>query len=77
MTRAPWPAVDERYLVRDTIELVVQVNGKVRARVEVPADASKEAVEAAARPAIARWLEGKEVAKTIVVPGRLVSFVVR
>jgi leucyl-tRNA synthetase len=76
---APWPRADERLLRRDTVTMVVQVNGKVRDSIEVAAGEAGEAVEAAARqaPNVQRHLDGREVAKVIVVPGRLVNFVVR
>ncbi len=63
----------------DTIEIPVQVNGKVRGKVVVPADADDVAIEEAARanPAVAALLGGKTVAKVVVVPGRLINFVVR
>ena len=75
----PWPRADERLLRRDTVTLVVQVNGKVRDSIEVAAGEGGEAVEAAARqaPNVQRHLDGREVAKVVVVPGRLVNFVVR
>ena len=61
------------------LELVVQVNGKVRDRVEAPADASREELLALAReqPNVERQLNGHEIVKEIVVPGKLVNFVVR
>ena len=64
-------------LVDDRVEMVVQIKGKNRGRITVAADAPKDQVEAMAREAIAEHLEGKTVVKTIVVPGRLVNFVVR
>ncbi|MGM0915532.1 MAG: leucine--tRNA ligase [Pseudomonadota bacterium] len=75
---ARWPEVDESALTRDTIELVVQVNGKLRARIEVPADADKATAEAEAFAAenVQRHTEGKTVRKVIVVPGKLVNIVV-
>ena len=75
---APWPEPDPRALVRDTVELVVQVNGKLRGRIAVPAEASREAVQAAAlaEPNVQRFVEGRAVRKVIVVPGRLVNIVV-
>ena len=75
----PWPAADPAYLVEDLVTVVVQVNGKVRDQLEVPADADKEAVLAAARGAekIGSWLEGKTVVKEIFVPGKLVNLVVK
>ena len=76
---AAWPTADPAALVREAIELVVQVNGKVRGRVTVPADASGEAVTASALADknVTRHLEGKTVVKTVVVPGRLVNIVVK
>ena len=75
----PWPACDEAWLREETIEVPVQINGKLRGRVQVPADADRNALEAAARsePRIAELLAGKTVVKTIVVPGRMVNYVVR
>jgi leucyl-tRNA synthetase len=74
---APWPEVDEAALVRDSVEIVVQVNGKVRARMEVPADADREALEAAAmaQENARRFIADKTVRKVIVVPGKLVNIV--
>ena len=74
---APWPTVDEAALTRDSIEIVVQVNGKVRAKMEVAADADKNAVEAAAlaQDNVQRFLDGVTVRKVIVVPGKLVNIV--
>jgi len=77
ISHAPWPAVEERYLVEDAFELVVQVNGKVRGKVSAPKDADKEALEALAVGATGTHLEGMDRVKTIVVPGRLVNFVVK
>jgi leucyl-tRNA synthetase len=78
VTYATWPVVDEQALVRDSLEVVVQVNGKVRARMEVPADADKAALEAAAlaQENAQRFMEGKTLRKVIVVPGKLVNIVV-
>ena len=76
---APWPQADERFLVAETVELAVQVNGKVRDRVEVPTDASEAEILTAAKalPGVAKYLEGMTLAKEVVVPGRLVSLVVK
>jgi len=73
-----WPAFDESALELDMIELVVQVNGKLRGRVSVPADAAKDAIEelALADENVQRFVEEKPVRKVIVVPGRLVNVVV-
>ncbi len=75
---AQWPKVDEAALTRDSIELVVQVNGKLRARLEAPASADKAAIEQLAmeNENVQRHLEGKTVRKVIVVPGKLVNIVV-
>ncbi|HFC54245.1 MAG TPA: leucine--tRNA ligase, partial [Gammaproteobacteria bacterium] len=73
----PWPTVDRDALRSDTVTLVVQVNGKLRGRIQVPADADRAAVEQAARQEenVRRFVEGREVKKVIVVPGRLVNIV--
>ena len=75
---APWPVVDESALVRDEIDLVVQVNGKHRGSVRVPSEASREAVErlVLVSPNVQKYLDGQTVKKVIVVPGRLVNIVV-
>jgi leucyl-tRNA synthetase len=74
----PFPDADPALLVDDEVEIPVQINGKVRARIRVPADADAAALEAAARAdgKIAEALEGATIRKVIVVPGRLVNFVV-
>jgi len=74
---APWPQVDAAALVQDSLELVVQVNGKLRGHLQVAVDASRDAVEQAAlnEPNVQRFIEGKTVRKVIVVPGRLVNVV--
>jgi leucyl-tRNA synthetase len=77
--RAPWPVADERFLARDTFTLVVQVNGKVRDRVEVPVDLPRDELVRVAREAerVRPYLEdGVTVRKEIVVPGKLVNLVV-
>jgi leucyl-tRNA synthetase len=73
-----WPEFDESALEQDTIEIVVQVNGKLRGRISVKADADKDTVAelALADGNVSRFVEGKDVKKTIVVPGRLVNIVV-
>jgi len=74
---AGWPDWDEAALVEDEKTIVVQVNGKVRGKITVPADASEDAVKQAAlaEPNVARFLSGQRVTKVVVVPGRLVSVV--
>jgi leucyl-tRNA synthetase len=75
----PWPAADAAFLEADTFELVVQVNGKVRDRVEAPSGASKDELLTLARalPNVVAHVDGKDVVKEIVVPGKLVNVVVR
>jgi leucyl-tRNA synthetase len=75
----PWPEADQRMLTRDEITLVVQVNGKRRDQIDVGADTSEADLLELARASenVARHLDGREIVKEVVVPGRLVNFVVR
>jgi leucyl-tRNA synthetase len=75
---APWPEPDPAALEQDEIELVVQVNGKLRGHIRVPKSAAKEAIEkmALADEGVARHTEGKPIKKIIVVPGKLLNVVV-
>lgn len=75
----PWPKHDDSYLVESTIEIPVQVLGKLRGKVQVPPDISKDDLVAIAKAdeKVLPWLEGKTIIKEIVVPGRLVNFVVK
>lgn len=74
---AAWPAHDEEALVQDTLTLVIQVNGKLRGQIDMPAGASREEIEAAARSNenVLRFTEGQTIRKVIVVPGKLVNIV--
>ena len=74
---ARWPQVDESALVQDSLQLVIQVNGKLRGHIEVAADASRELIEATARDNenVLRFTEGLTIRKVIVVPGKLVNIV--
>ena len=74
----PWPEADEEAAAEDEITLIVQINGKLRDRIVVPVDISKEEAKAKALASdkVAKYLEGKEPRKVIVVPGRLVNIVV-
>ena len=74
---APWPQVDEAALVQDEIELVLQIAGKTRGAIRVPAAADKAAIEATAlaAPEFTKFAEGKAVKKVVIVPGRLVNVV--
>ncbi|TAH35538.1 MAG: leucine--tRNA ligase [Planctomycetota bacterium] len=71
-----WPAYDPSQLQEDTVEVAVQVNGRLRGRVLVPAAAARAAVESAARAAVADKLEGATIRKVVVIPDKLVNFVV-
>jgi leucyl-tRNA synthetase len=74
----PWPAVDARALIQDEIELVVQVNGKLRGHIRVPTSATRESIEALALKdeAVQKFVNGQTPKKVVVVPGRLVNVVV-
>jgi leucyl-tRNA synthetase len=73
-----WPAVDEAALQQSTIELVVQVNGKLRARIRVPVDADEASVRAAALADanVVKFIAGAAIAKVIIVAGKLVNVVI-
>jgi leucyl-tRNA synthetase len=75
----PWPKADPAMLVRDTVTLVVQVNGKLRDRIEVASNTPEDELLERARSseAVSRHLDGKQIVKEIVVPGKLVNLVVR
>jgi len=75
---ATWPTVDAAALVRDEIELMLQVNGKLRGKIKVAIDADKDAIEhsALASPEVQKFMDGKPAKKVVVVPGRLVNIVV-
>ena len=75
----PWPEVDESALVSDSVELMVQVNGKLRSKIEVAVDADKDSIEAEAlaEENVKKFIEDKAVKRVIVVPGRLVNIVVK
>jgi len=74
----PWPEVNEEYLKVDEVEIAVQVNGKVRATVRIPAEADQETALAIARQHenVARYIDGKPIRRAIYVPGRIINFVV-
>ncbi|WP_443812790.1 hypothetical protein, partial [Collinsella sp.] len=74
---APWPEFDAAEAAADEIEIAVQVLGKMRARVMVPAGADAATMQAAAEVAAAKHIEGKTVVKAICVPGKLVNLVVK
>ena len=72
-----WPSYDESLCAEEVVEIPVQINGKIRARLHVPPTIAKEKLIAKAKEAVMSRLEGKEVVKEVVVPGRLVNLVVR
>jgi len=76
---SPWPAVDEAALAQDEITLVVQIQGKKRGEITIAKEAGQDQALAAAQadPAINKWLDGMQVVKVILVPGRLLNIVVR
>src|SRR5262249_61627656 len=78
LTYAPWPKFDPALLVEDTLEIPVQVNGKLRDVIKVPATADNAALEAAAKASekVKPFLDGKPVKKVIVVPRKLVNLIV-
>jgi len=75
----PWPTFDEALIREDTVEIPVQINGKLRAKIEVPNGADADALDTAAQanPRVAELLVGKTVVKKILVPGRMVNYVVK
>jgi leucyl-tRNA synthetase len=76
--RAPWPETDAAALEQDEVELVVQVNGKLRGSIRVPKSADKEAIQvlAVANSNVQKFISGQAIKKIVVVPGRLVNLVV-
>src|SRR6202007_1968627 len=76
--QAPWPDPDPAALEQDEVELVVQVNGKLRGSIKVPKAADRAAIEELARanPNVQRYVSGQNVKKVVVVPGRLINLVV-
>ena len=78
LAKTDWPHYDETIAALKTIEIPIQVNGKVRGRITIDADASKEEIENTAMNTeiIKRWTEGKTIRKVIVIPERLINIVV-
>ncbi len=78
LTSHPYPKVEEHYLEEDQITYVIQVNGKLRSKLDLPKDEAKERVVEIAKetPAVAKYLDGSEIRKVIFVPNKLVNFVV-
>ena len=71
-----WPKYDEGQIKSDTLELAMQVNGRLRGQITVSADASKEEVLSQAKAELAKWLEGSKIIKEIYVPGKIVNIVI-
>ena len=78
LAHEPWPVVDPKFLVEDSIEIPVQINGKLRGRIKVPAAAAQADIEAAAKAdaGVSPHLAGKTIRKIVYVPGRLLNIVV-
>jgi leucyl-tRNA synthetase len=76
VSQQPWPIFDPALTVSDRLTIPIQVNGKLRAKLDVGADATREQVEGLARPQIAEWLQGKELKKVIYVEKKLINFVI-
>jgi len=77
LTDCSWSYFDPTYTYKDKVTIVVQVNGKMRANIEVMKGAQQEDIETLAQDEIRRWLEGKEMVKVIFVKDRLINFVVK
>jgi leucyl-tRNA synthetase len=77
LAEQPWPAADPELTRDEQVTVAVQVNGKLRATLEIPRDAASEAIESAALalPQVRRWLDGHAPRKVIVVPNRIVNVV--
>jgi leucyl-tRNA synthetase len=76
--KTPWPGYDDKFLMKNTMTIAIQVMGKLRDTIEAPVDIDKAALEEACRTEkVMKYLEGKEIVKVIVVPKKLVNFVVK
>ena len=76
VSQQPWPAFDPALTVSDRLTIPIQINGKLRGKIEVGADAGRQEIEAFARQEAAEWIQGKELKKTIYVEKKLINFVV-
>jgi leucyl-tRNA synthetase len=76
VSQQPWPIFDPTLTVSDRLTIPIQVNGKLRTKLDVGADATREQVEGLARVQIAEWLQGKEPKKIVYVEKKLMNFVV-
>ena len=75
--KTPWASTSQNQSEVDSIMLGVSVNGKNRASIEVDAAASQDVILEAAKAAVEKWIEGKEIVKSIVIPGKLVNLVIK
>lgn len=76
VSQQPWPRFDPAMTVSDRLTIPVQINGRLRGKVEVGADVTREQVEALAREAVGEWLQGKDLKKVIYVQKKLINFVI-
>ena len=76
VSQQPWPIFDPAMMVSDRLTIPIQVNGKLRAKLDVGADATREQIERLARAQVAEWLQGKEPKKVIYVEKKLINFVI-
>ena len=76
VSQQPWPAFDPALTVSDRLTVPIQINGKLRGKIEVGADVGRQEVEALARQEASEWLQGKELKKIIYVEKKLINFVV-
>jgi len=74
---ASWPTYDESQIKSDTLEIAMQVNGRLRGQINVSATANKDEVLAMAKAELAKWIDGAEIVKEIYVPGRIVNIVIK
>ena len=79
ITYQPWPTYDESKLIEKNVEVIVQVNGKVRAKLQVPKDDDKDDVQkqALADEHVQKFVDGKDIKKVIVIPNKIVNIVVK
>lgn len=77
LTYASWPTFDEKKLVEQSVEIVVQIAGKVKAKVVIPTQCSKEEQATLSKEAIQKHIEGKEIIKEIIIPGKLSNFIIK
>jgi len=77
LSTCSWPTYDDKLTIDNSLTIAVQINGKLRGNIVVSKDISKEQVEQLAQNCVAKWLEGQQLVKTIIVPGKIVNFVIK